>query len=612
MNRRFHSFRRVLLTVLLLAATLSARAEAAAERYLSPSALVVGGGGKTLYVACETDEAIRVFDTEAEKVTARIPVPKLGELALAPDQSRLFVTAGSFNGSLHEIDVKSGKIVRSLPAGHTPMAPVISADGQTLFYCNRFSRADQADVHAVDLTTGKIKGSAKAIREPVTMRLSKDGSTLWVVNHLPLMAANLKHVFTSLGVYRSGTLEKLATLDLPAGSFAVRDSVMSADGKYFFVAHTIGRFTVPTTHLDRGWINTSAVSVFDVAGRAYVNTVLLDDTMKGAANPWGIAVAGADDWLCVNASGTHELIVINLKEMMKRLAAVKSPLEVVNDLAFLYGAKTRVPLEGQGARAIAVSGGKVYSALRFADSLSLVELWDDGPGGAVALPLGTPKAADPVRAGEMAFNDASYCYQQWQSCASCHPDTRSDGTNWDLMNDGIGNPKQSRSMLYTHKTSPVMITGIRASAEIAVVKGFTMIQFHEVTEDRVEAVNAYLKSLEPVPSPYLTPEGKLTVSALRGKALFEGKADCARCHTPPYYGDKKKYAFGLGSDSERDREFATPILIECWRTAPYMYDGRAVTMKEVVTTDNKNNKHGNTKDLTPKEVDDLVSYVNSL
>jgi len=572
----------------------------------------VGGGGKALYVACETDEAVLVFDTETEKVTARIPVSKIGELALSPDQGRLFATAGGFNGSLHEIDVKSGKIVRSLPAGHTPVAPVVSADGQTLYYGNRFSRADQPDVHAVDLATWKIKSSAKAIREPVTMRLSNDGGTLWVVNHLPLMAANLKHVFTSLGVYRSGTLEKLATLDLPAGSFAVRDSAMSADGKHFFVAHTIGRFTVPTTHLDRGWINTSAVSIFDVAGRAYVNTVLLDDTMKGAANPWGIAVAGADDWLCVNASGTHELIVINLKEMMKRLAAVKSPLEVVNDLAFLYGAKTRVPLEGQGARAIAVSGGKVYSALRFADSLSLVELWDDGPGTAVALPLGTPKAPDPVRAGEMAFNDASYCYQQWQSCASCHPDTRSDGTNWDLMNDGIGNPKQSRSMLYTHRTSPVMITGIRASAEIAVVKGFTMIQFHEVTEDRVEAVNAYLKSLEPVPSPYLAPDGRLTASALRGKALFEGKADCARCHTPPYYGDKKKYAFGLGSDSERDREFATPILIECWRTAPYMYDGRAVSMKEVVTTDNKNNKHGNTKDLTPQEVDDLVSYVNSL
>ena len=605
-------YHRLLLQCLLLSALTGILPAWSEERYLSPSALAVGGGGKVLYVVCETAENIQVFDTDAEKVIARYPVEKVTDLALSPDQSRLFATAGGFNGTLHEIDVKSGRIIRSLPAGHTPLAPVISADGKTLYYCNRFSRADQTDVQEVNLASGKVTSSAKAIREPVTMRLSKDGGTLWVVNHLPLMAANVKQVFTSLCVYKSDTLEKLATLDLPAGSFAVRGSAMSVDGKYFFVSHTIGRFTVPTTHLDRGWINTSAVSIFDVAGRTYMNTVLLDDTVQGAANPWGIGISQDDAWLCVNASGTHELIAINVKEMMKRLAAVKNPREVVNDLAFLYGAKTRIPLVGQGARALAVSGAKVYSAMRFSDSLNVVELWDDGPGAAVALPLGVQRAADPVRSGEMAFNDASCCYQHWQSCASCHHDTRSDGTNWDLMNDGIGNPKQSRSLLYTHKTSPVMITGIRPSAEVAVLKGFTMIQFHEVTEERLDAVNAYLKSLEPVPSPYLTPGGKLTESALRGKVIFEGKAECAKCHVPPYYGDKKKYTFGLGSDADRDREFVTPILIEVWRTAPYMYDGRAVSMREVITTDNTNNRHGNTKGLTPKEVDDLVTYVNSL
>jgi mono/diheme cytochrome c family protein len=370
---------------------------------------------------------------------------------------------------------------------------------------------------------------------------------------------------------------------------------------------------VPTTHLDRGWINTSAVSVFETATRRYVNSVLLDDTVKGAANPWGLAVSGDGRWLCVNASGTHELIVVDLREMMKRLAAAPNPKEVVNDLGFLYGAKTRVQLEGQGPRALAVCGDKAYSAMFFADSLNLVELWDDGPGAAAELPLAASKTApDLVRGGELAFHDATLCYQQWLSCASCHPEGRTDGTNWDLMNDGIGNPKNSRSLLYTHKTSPVMITGVRASAEVAVTKGFALIQFHELPEDRLDNVNAYLKAQEPLRSPYRNPDGSLTASALRGKAVFEGKAGCVQCHSPPYYGDKKKYAFGLGSDEERDREFATPILTEVWRTAPYMYDGRAATIREVITTDNANNRHGNTKDLTPREVDDLAEYVNSL
>jgi len=157
-----------------------------------------------------------------------------------------------------------------------------------------------------------------------------------------------------------------------------------------------------------------------------------------------------------------------------------------------------------------------------------------------------------------------------------------------------------------------MITGVREAAELAVTKGFSHIQFHEVTPERDAAVNEYLKSLKPVPSPYLQKNGRLTDSAERGKAIFNGKANCVKCHMPPYYGDRSKHILGLGSDDDRGREFATPILLECWRTAPYMYDGRAVSIEEVVTVDNKNNSHGNTNDLSDQEVKDLAEYILSL
>jgi len=467
-------------------------------------------------------------------------------------------------------------------------------------------------VHALDIASGKMRASAKAIREPVTMQFSKDGRFLWVVNHLPLMEANLEHVFASLNIYSSDDLKPVVKLDMPPGSFAIRDSALSNDGKYFFVSHTIGRFTVPTTHLDRGWINTSAVSIFDAQEQKYISTVLLDDTMQGAANPWGLALTEDDAWLCVNASGTHEVVFIDLKEMFKRLGAAPEPNEVMNDLAFLYGAKTRIRLEGEGARAIAVKEEFIYVPMYFSDNVNVIEMWDDGPGAAFGLPLIEEAKPDQIRAGEMAFNDATFCYQHWQSCASCHPDVRSDGTNWDLLNDGIGNPKQSRSLLYAHRTSPVMITGVRGSAEIAVANGFSHIQFHQVTQERADAVNAYLKSVAPIPSPYLTKDGRLTESAQRGKTIFNGKAACVTCHMPPYYGDRTKYKLGLGSDIDRDREFATPMLIECWRTAPYMYDGRAVSIKDVVTLDNKNDVHGNTQGLSVQEVEDLAEYVKSL
>ena len=61
---------------------------------------------------------------------------------------------------------------------------------------------------------------------------------------------------------------------------------------------------------------------------------------------------------------------------------------------------------------------------------------------ASSLSLGTVREPSLERKGEMLFNDAQLCFQGWQSCASCHPaDARADGLNWDLLNDGIGNPK---------------------------------------------------------------------------------------------------------------------------------------------------------------------------
>jgi cytochrome c peroxidase len=334
--------------------------------------------------------------------------------------------------------------------------------------------------------------------------------------------------------------------------------------------------------------------------------------MLGAANPWGMTVTNDDAWLCVNASGTHELVVMDLKEMIRRIGDSATPKEIVNDLSFLYSVKTRVALEGQGARAIAARGERVYVPMYFSDCVNMIDMWEDGPGAAIGLPLKEASQPDEVRLGEMAFHDATFCYQHWQSCSSCHPDVRSDGVNWDLLNDGIGNPKQSRSLLYTHKTSPVMITGVRGSAEIAITAGMIHIQFHQMTRERDNALNAYLKSVEPIPSPYLTREGHLTESAKRGKKIFHGKAACVTCHMPPYYGDRSKHVLGLGTDDDRNREFATPILIECWRTAPYMYDGRAVSIEDVITVDNKNNVHGNTKDLSEQEIEDLAEYIKSL
>jgi len=155
-----------------------------------------------------------------------------------------------------------------------------------------------------------------------------------------------------------------------------------------------------------------------------------------------------------------------------------------------------------------------------------------------------------------------------------------------------------------------MITGIRANAEIAVRAGFRHIQFAEIAEEDAACIDEYLKSLRPVPSPYLV-NGKLSKKAKQGKALFK-KADCTRCHSGKYFTDGKKYDVGTGIGEDVGTLFDTPTLREVWRTAPYLYNGSALTMKEVLKEFNKEDKHGITSNMTEQEIEALAEYVLSL
>ena len=66
--------------------------------------------------------------------------------------------------------------------------------------------------------------------------------------------------------------------------------------------------------------------------------------------------------------------------------------------------------------------------------------------------------------------------------------------------------------------------------------------------------------------------------------------------------------YRIGEDIEFENGWDTPTLREVWRTAPYLFDGRAATMEEVFTV----HKHGIEKKISAKEAEELAEYVNSL
>jgi cytochrome c peroxidase len=269
--------------------------------------------------------------------------------------------------------------------------------------------------------------------------------------------------------------------------------------------------------------------------------------------------------------------------------------------------RKRISLKGKGPRHVLSISGILYITCYFSDAIEIVDL-NQNRAGKNFVKLGAGETTITAeRYGEQLFHDAGQCFQQWQSCASCHPgDARVDGLNWDLMNDGFGNPKNTKSLLHSYFTPPAMATGVRADAKMATRAGFRHIQFHNVNEADANAVDAYIKSLTPVPSPLLS-KGRLSKEARKGKAIFKS-ASCTHCHHGPYFTDGQKYEIGRLGTLDKQNMWDTPTLIELWRTAPYMHDGRYATLKEVFTLE----KHGLDKPMSEEQIDQLIAYLMSL
>jgi len=584
------------------------------RQYLSPHTLIEGKGN-ILYVAAGTTEKLILFDSAAEKVVGVIQLLGLPSgMVLSPDGLRLYVTADSPIGEVYVVDTTTRQVSLFAKVGHTPNAPVLSPDGRTLYVCNRFHN----DVSVIDASSGNTLRRIPVLREPVAAAVTPDGATLVVANHLPVGRSDQDYVAAAVSLLDTQGKSAPVTIGLPNGSTALQGLCLSPDGAYVYVTHILGRYQLFTGQLERGWVNTNALSVIDLKGRRWLNTVLLDGVDLGAANPWDVKCTADGAYLVVTLSGTHELCLIDREGLHARLskaaagervtAVTKSSEDVPNDFSFLLPVRQRVKLPGNGPRGLAVVGTKIFATEYFTDSLGVIDLEGGHPGKARSVPLQAPMPLSDERRGEMLFHDATLCFQQWQSCASCHPGSaRMDVLNWDLLNDGIGNPKNTKSLILAHRTPPSMSLGVRANAQVAVRAGLRAVLFAVRPDSDTTAIYRYLESLTPLPSPYLV-EGKLGPAALRGQQIFRD-AGCASCHNGPYYTNGRLFDVGTGSGTDSTQTYDTPTLLEVWRTAPYLHDGRADTIEEMLTVHNQHDKHGRTSQLTKEQISDLTEFV---
>jgi YVTN family beta-propeller protein len=606
---------------------LPAAAPSLPQTWQAPAALALSPDGRQLFAACARAHRILVLDAESLAVTDSIELPAAPTgLTVSTNGRTLYVTWATPAGSLAIVDIHRHKILRRIATGHTAMAPVLSPDEKTAYVCNRFNN----DVSVINLVSGKATSRIAVDREPVAAAITPNGKLLVVANHLHSGPADAPRVAARVSLIDTASGEVVKQLALPNGSGLLNDVRISPDGRYACVTHVLARFQLPTTQVERGWINSNAFTLIDLDTLAILNTVLLDNVESGAAYPWACGWSQDGTTLFVTLAGTHEVSVIDFPGLLAKLARLPDTLDsrapadyaavsrvkadVPDDLAFLTGLRERIKLDGKGPRAAVARGTRLYVASFFSDTVELVNLQRSPTPILRQARLSADLPMSISRRGEFYFNDAALCFQGWQSCASCHSDdARADGLNWDLLNDGIGNPKNTKSMLLSHRTPPAMSLGVRDTAETAVRAGLRSILFTVQPEEVPQAIDEWLKSLTPIPSPVVV-SNAFAAKIKAGEKIFDSpQTRCSQCHPHGLYTDLKHYDVGTRNQTDKPGEtFDTPTLVENWRTAPYLHDGSAATLSEVLVDRNPSDRHGRTSQLNPDQLDALITYLLSL
>ena len=130
---------------------------------------------------------------------------------------------------------------------------------------------------------------------------------------------------------------------------------------------------------------------------------------------------------------------------------------------------------------------------------------------------------------------------------------------------------------------------------------------------KLAVLREYQLSLE-TPEP---PKGSFDqVAASRGKAVFEGKAQCATCHVQPNFTDADLRLHDpaeTGMDPLRAKrgttnQYRTTPLRGLWQHPPYFHDGSAATLDQVV----RHYEGVLGFVLDDKQREDLIEYLKSL
>ncbi|MCA9076304.1 MAG: c-type cytochrome [Planctomycetaceae bacterium] len=554
----------------------------------------------------------------------------------------LLVCSNRDNGSISVIDLARLQKSREFNVGHLPEGVSFIGDTHTV----AVAVYGEDRIVFVDADQGQQLGNVDVFDEPYGVVSNRSGSHVYVTLDYPGQVVEIDAETRQIDrTFNAGTFARgiaiaedarrlyvtnyftaqLLAIDLETGDQVDEWTGTSYDNLCRQVVLNPHREKAYLPHLQsRTTFAHAASSIFPYV--AVVNTSEVTerrrrrikmDSFNGAqvtSNPWEIAVSPDGRRLYVVFSGTNDMYVSNVLdddyweiefERHERLGHNPRAIRVAPDSQTIY----------------------VYNALDFhvvaydAETIEPIATID-----VCENPL-----SDEVLTGKRLFYSAlqPMSGRHWISCSSCHPDGDPDGRTWQNP-EGLRNTQALFGMAWTH---PIHWSADRDEVQdfehtirgdLMQGRGLIKGEVHPSLEEPNLGLSASLDALAAYSNTHeftLSPHAKdgLSDTAERGRELFfSEETKCATCHGGPFFTDSttgQLHDVGTGTADQSEKmapAYDTPTLLGVYRTAPYLHHGMAVTLEDVLTTQNPNDLHGKTSHLSVDEINDLVAFLKSL
>ncbi len=566
------------------------------------SLLCIDSDGRTVVCSNRDSRTVSVFEGGTLQRLFEVEVGNHPEGTTFIGNSALIACCVYGDDQIAIVNTNTGEVVQRIDVFDEPYGVVSSKDGSFLFVTLDYP----GQVIRINTNTWKVDVEWQVGEKPRGIALTSDGKSLFITEYL---TANLIEVDAKNGsvirTIKAGSTDNIA-----------RQVVLNPSQTKAYIPHI--RSKVTASHGNGSIFPYVGVATLDGknAGR---RTRIPMDSFRGAtvvANPSEIALSPDGKQLFVAFGATNDLFVANIEDDYQEIS---------------YAATLRL---GSNPRAVRVTpDGRsllVYNALDYElVAYNLPELKITARASVTDHPLDEEHTL-----GKKLFYTAlqPMSGRQWISCSSCHIDGDADGRTWQQP-EGLRQTQPLNGLAWTHplhwSADRDEVQDFEHTIQGKLMQGKGLLSGHlpDALADGIsgrskmlDALALYTNSHKVAVSPHA--KNGLNEAAVRGQKLFQSETTkCATCHSGAYYCDSqpglefKRHDVGTGKDDPSElmgTAYDTPTLLGVYRSAPYLHDGTAATLRDVLTTKNTADQHGTTSQLSPTEIEDLVAFLKAL